>query len=278
MNAIVRRITRPALYVLLFLTTLIPLFPLFWLGMSSVKSPEEMTKSPASWWPESAQWSNYAEVFRAVPFARSFGNSAVIVGVCTLSVLITSTFAGFVFAKYRFKGRDTIFWTVMTTMFLPPVVTLVPLYSIIQSLGLNDRFIGVMLPWLTNAFGIFLMRQFIQGIPDELLEAARVDGASEFRIIVQLVVPLIKPATITLAVFCVVYYWNSFLWPLSVLQTPEKFPVILTLSRLLSYNMSVQYQAVVLAGAVIASLPTLLIFLATQRVFVQGIAASGIKG
>ncbi|MEE2815952.1 MAG: carbohydrate ABC transporter permease, partial [Actinomycetota bacterium] len=159
-----------------------------------------------------------------------------------------------------------------------PIVTLVPLYYLVDSMGLSDSYLGVMLPWLANAFGIFLMRQFIQDIPDELIEAARVDGAGEFRIVWQFVVPLLKPAIVTLAVFMFVYAWNNFIWPLSILRSEALYPVVLTLNRLMSYTMSFEYQNVVLAGAVIASLPTLLVFLVTQRVFVAGIAASGVKG
>jgi multiple sugar transport system permease protein len=121
------------------------------------------------------------------------------------------------------------------------------------------------------------MRQFIQDIPDELVDAARVDGASEVRILWNIIVPLLKTPIITLLVFAVVYYWNNFLWPLSILQSPDKYPIVLTLSRLLSYSTSVQYQSVVMAGAIIASLPTIVLFLLAQRVFVQGIAQSGVK-
>src|SRR5690606_2111541 len=168
--------------------------------------------------------------------------------------------------------------SIVATMFLPPIVTLVPLYYLINSMGLSDSYIGVLLPWLANAFGIFLMRQFIMDVPDELIEAAGMDGASEFRIVWQFVVPLIKPAVVTLAVFMFVFSWNNFLWPLTILRTEAMYPVVLTLNRLMSYTMSFDYQNVVIAGALIASLPTLIVFLISQRVFVQGIASSGVKG
>jgi multiple sugar transport system permease protein len=182
-----------------------------------------------------------------------------------------------VFAKYRFGGRDLVFWALVVTMFLPPIVTLVPLYNMMSALGLNDSYLGAMLPWLANAFGIFLMRQFIADVPNELLDAARVDGASELRVVVQIVVPLLKAPIVTLLVFTSVYYWNNFLWPLTILQSQEKFPITVTLAQLLSYNTTVQYQSVVMAGVLIASVPTLLVFLLAQRVFVQGISRSGVK-
>jgi len=144
-------------------------------------------------------------------------------------------------------------------------------------MGLVDTYIGVCLPWLANAFGIYLIRQFMRDVPDELIEAARVDGASELRIIARILVPLLKPAVITLAVFCLVYYWNNFLWPLTALHSREKYPFVLALNGLMSNNTSVQYRNVVLAGAILASLPTVAIFLSAQRVFVQGIARTGVK-
>lgn len=268
---------RAVAYAALVLVAILPLFPLYWLVISSLKAPAEFAAIPPTWWPQQPTADAYQRVFEVVPFAQSFGNSVLIAGVCTISVLITSIMAGYVFAKYRFRGRDQIFWAVVGTMFLPPIVTLVPLYHLVSSLGLADSYLGVMLPWLANAFGIFLMRQFIRDVPDELIDAARVDGASELRILAALVVPLLKPAVVTLSVFALVYYWNNFLWPLSILQSEAEFPIVLTLSRLLSYATSVQYQNVVMAGALIASLPTIVVFLLAQRVFVQGIARTGVK-
>ncbi|GAA0901676.1 carbohydrate ABC transporter permease [Virgisporangium aurantiacum] len=259
----------------LLVAALFPLFPLYWMVISSLKSPEELSRIPPSWWPETLTFDAYSTVFDVVPFGRAFGNSLLIAGLGTLSVLVTSVAAGYAFAKYRFPGRDTLFWALVATMFLPAVVTLVPLYWMISSLGLSDSYLGVLLPWLANPFGIFLMRQFCADVPDELIDAARVDGAGEARILVRIVLPLLRPAVVTLTVFAFVFYWNSFLWPLSVLQSDTKFPVVLSLSQLLSYASSVRYQSVVLAGALVASLPTVVVFLLAQRVFIQTIARAG---
>jgi len=274
-----RRMTpgRLALYVVLVLAAAIPLFPLYWLVIASLKGPQEFGRIPPTWFPMDPSFEAFSRVFEVVPFGQSFLNSALITGVCSVSVLITSVLAGYVFAKYQFRGRDALFWAVIGTMFLPPIVTLVPLYHLVSSMGLSDTYAGVMLPWLVNAFGIFLMRQFIADVPDELIDAARIDGAGELRILTRIVLPLLRPAVVTLLVFTVVYYWNNFLWPLSILQSEDKYPIVLTLSRLLSYSTSVQYQNVVMAGALIASLPTLVVFLLAQRVFVQGIARTGVK-
>ncbi|MEU7694515.1 carbohydrate ABC transporter permease [Microbispora hainanensis] len=273
-----RRTARAATALALGLVILVPLFPLYWMVISALKGPEELQKAPPTWFPSHVTFSAFGEVFQAVPFGSAFANSVLIAGVSTLSVLVTSVMAGFVFAKYRFRGRDLLFWSVVATMFLPPIVTLVPLYWLVSTMGLADSYLGVMLPWLANAFGIFLMRQFIADVPDELIEAARLDGASEGRIVWQIVTPLLRPALVSLAIFAFVFYWNNFLWPLSILQSDDKFPVVLALSRLLSYSTSVQYQNVVMAGALIASVPTIVVFLLAQRVFVQSISRTGVKG
>ena len=265
------------LYLVAVVVGCVALFPIYWLVISSLKTPAELGRIPTTWWPHTFSVEAYRTVFQLVPFAQSFLNSVIITAVCSGSVLLTSILSGYVFAKYRFRGRDALFWLLIATMFLPPIVTIVPLYNMMSALGLTDSYLGVVLPWLANAFGIFLMRQFIADVPDELLDAARLDGASEFRVLFQIIVPLLKPAIITLLVFTVVYYWNNFLWPLTILQSQQKFPITITLAQLLSYNTTVQYQGVVMAGVLIASAPTLLVFLAAQRVFVQGIARSGVK-
>jgi len=275
-----RRRLRPgriALYACAVVVGCVALFPIYWLVISSLKKPAELGQIPPTWWPHGVTGEAYRTVFEIVPFAQSFLNSVIITAVCSASVLVTSIMSAFVFAKYRFRGRNGLFWLLVGTMFLPPIVTIVPLYNMMSSLGLTDSYLGVVLPWLANAFGIFLMRQFIADVPDELLDAARLDGASETRVLFQIVVPLLRPAIITLLVFTVVYYWNNFLWPLTILQSQQKFPITITLAQLLSYNTTVQYQGVVMAGVLIASAPTLLVFLAAQRVFVQGIARSGVK-
>ncbi len=272
-----RRLVRVALYVLMVLVAVVAVFPLYWLVISAVKGPAEFAAMPPTWFPRAPTSSGFRTALTQVPFVRALFNSVLIAGVATCSVVVTSTLSGYVFAKYRFRGRDALFWTLVATMFLPPIVTLVPLYHLISSLGLVDSYLGVLLPWLANAFGIFLVRQFMLDIPDELIEAARVDGAGELRIVVRVLAPLLKPALITLAVFCIVYYWNNFIWPLTVLHSNERFPLVLTLNGLLSFNTSIQYRNVVLAGAIMASLPTVAIFLAAQRVFVQGIARAGVK-
>jgi multiple sugar transport system permease protein len=265
-------------YLLLGVVLLFALFPLYWLVISALKSPAAFNAAPPSWWPVHPSGQAVQEAFRLVPFAKTFANSWIIAGVCTCSVVVTSTFSGYAFAKYRFFGRTQMFWVTVATVFVPPIVTLVPLYRIVVVLGLGNSLVGVMLPWLANGFGVFLMRQFIRNVPDELIEAARIDGAGEFQIVVRIVAPLVRPALVALGLFAFVYDWNTFIWPLSVLSSDDKYTVVVALNGLMSFNWAVQYANVVLAGAVIASVPTIVVFLFCQRAFVNTMSLSGITG
>jgi multiple sugar transport system permease protein len=206
-------------------------------------------------------------------------NSMIIATVTTAGILLTSLMAGYAFAKYRFRGRNLLFSVLIATMFLPPIVTLIPLYRIVGSLGLNASLAGVILPNLANAFGIFLMRQFIAGVPDDLIDAARMDGASEMRILFSIVAPTVTPAIAALALFAFVYHWNSYLWPLTVLQgSGDQYPIVISLSRLLSYNRGAMNTNLVMAGATLAVLPPLVLFVFLQRFFVDSIVGSAVKG
>ncbi|MET0942230.1 MAG: carbohydrate ABC transporter permease, partial [Mesorhizobium sp.] len=175
--------------------------------------------------------------------------------------------------------RNLLFALVIATMFLPPIVTLIPLYRIVTYLGLNASLVGVIVPNLANAFGIFLMRQFIAGVPDELIDAARMDGASELRIVFSIVAPTVVPAIAALTLFAFVYHWNTYLWPLTVLQgNSEDYPIVISLSRLLSYNRGALNTNLVMAGATLAVLPPLIMFVFLQRFFVDSMVGSGVKG
>ena len=261
------------------LVAVISAFPLVWMVLSSFKTPAESMQVPPVWIPGSVNFQAYGEVADVINAGRSFWNSAVIATTTTLGILITSLMAGYAFAKYRFKGRDLLFAAVIATMFLPPNVTLIPLYRLVGSIGLNASLAGVIVPNLANAFGVFLMRQFIAGVPDDLIDAARVDGASELRIVFTVVAPAVVPAIAALALFAFVYHWNTYLWPLTVLQGQvDNYPIVLSLSRLLSYNRGAMNTGLVMAGATMAVLPPLVMFLLLQRFFVDSIVSSGVKG
>ena len=254
-------------------------FPLVWMVLTSLKTPQETMQVPPVWLPQSPNLDAYTEVADVIEVGRSFFNSAVIALVTTAAILVTSLMAGYAFAKYRFRGRNILFAVMIATMFLPPIVTLIPLYRMVGYLGLNASLAGVIVPHLANAFGIFLMRQFIAGVPDELIDAARMDGASELRILFGIVAPSVVPAIAALALFAFVYHWNSYLWPLTVLQgNTDQYPIVISLSRLLSYNRGAMNTGLVMAGATLAVLPPLLLFVFLQRFFVDSIVSTGVKG
>lgn len=254
-------------------------FPVLWMVLSSLKTPAETMQTPPVWFPATPSLEAYEAVAGVINAGRSFLNSAIIATATTLGIIVTSLMAGFVFAKYRFRGRDLLFGLTIATMFLPPIVTLVPLYRLVSNLELNGTLLGVILPNLANAFGIFLMRQFILGVPNELIEAARLDAASELRIIFQIVAPAVAPAIAALALFAFVYHWNSYLWPLTILQgNSDAYPIVLSLSRLLSYNRGALNTNLVMAGATLAVLPPLILFAFLQRFFVASMVGAGVKG
>jgi multiple sugar transport system permease protein len=253
--------------------------PLVWMVLSSFKTTAESMQVPPVWIPQSPNFEAYEKVAGVINVGRSMWNSMIIATVTTAGILLTSLMAGYAFAKYRFRGRNLLFSVLIATMFLPPIVTLIPLYRIVGSLGLNASLAGVILPNLANAFGIFLMRQFIAGVPDDLIDAARMDGASEMRILFSIVAPTVTPAIAALALFAFVYHWNSYLWPLTVLQgSGDQYPIVISLSRLLSYNRGAMNTNLVMAGATLAVLPPLVLFVFLQRFFVDSIVGSAVKG
>jgi multiple sugar transport system permease protein len=264
---------------LMLLVAVASAFPLVWMVLSSLKTPAESMQVPPVWIPRTPSLEAYEKVSSVINVGRSMWNSLLIASITTAGILATSMMAGYAFAKYRFHGRTLLFSVLIATMFLPPIVTLIPLYRVIGSVGLNASLAGVILPNLANAFGIFLMRQFIAGVPDDLIDAARVDGASELLILFKIVAPSVAPAIAALALFAFVYHWNSYLWPLTVLQgNADAYPIVISLSRLLSYNRGAINTGLVMAGATLAVLPPLVLFVFLQRFFVDSIVSSAVKG
>ncbi|AKR56736.1 ABC transporter permease [Devosia sp. H5989] len=272
-------LSKAIIFTLIILASVVAAFPLVWMVLTSLKTPQETMAVPPVWFPATPNLDAYRQVADVISVGRSFVNSAIIAVFTTGAILVTSLMAGYAFAKYQFKGRNVLFSVLIATMFLPPIVTLIPLYRIVGYLGLNASLAGVIVPNLANAFGIFLMRQFIKGVPDELIDAARMDGASELKIVFQIVAPSVMPAIAALALFAFVYHWNSYLWPLTVLQgNTDQYPIVISLSRLLSYNRGAMNTGLVMAGATLAVLPPLILFVFLQRFFVDSIVATGVKG
>jgi len=272
-------LSKAIIFSLIILASVVAAFPLVWMVLTSLKTPQETMAVPPVWFPASPNLDAYWQVADVISVGRSFLNSAIIAVFTTGAILVTSLMAGYAFAKYKFRGRNLLFSVLIATMFLPPIVTLIPLYRIVGYLGLNASLAGIIVPNLANAFGIFLMRQFIKGVPDELIDAARMDGASELKIVFQIVAPSVVPAIAALALFAFVYHWNSYLWPLTVLQgNTDQYPIVISLSRLLSYNRGAMNTGLVMAGATLAVLPPLILFVFLQRFFVDSIVATGVKG
>ena len=267
------------LVTLILFVAVVAAFPLAWMALTSFKTPQETMSVPPVWLPRSPSFGAYGKVADVLNLGRSFLNSGIIALTTTLAIDVTSLMAGYAFAKYDFRFKNPLFAVLIATMFLPPIVTLIPLYRIVGYLGLNASLAGVIAPNLANAFGVFLMRQFVKGVPDELIEAARLDGASELRIAFQIVAPAVVPALAALTLFAFVYHWNSYLWPLTVLEgNAEQYPIVVSLSRLLSYNRGAMNTPLVMAGATLAVLPPVMLFVLLQRFFVDSIVSSGFGG
>jgi multiple sugar transport system permease protein len=265
-------------YLLMALIIGVMLFPFFWLIASSLKAPNELGAVPPVWWPAHPVVASYRTVFEVVPFARALLNSVIVTVCSTVGILVTSIMAGYVFAKHEFRAKHLLFIGVLATMMVPQFVMLIPLYRMMNALNLVNTYPGLILPNLANGFGIFLMRQFILGIPDELLEAARIDGASEWTILWRVVTPLLRPAAAALILFAFVFQWNNFLWPLSIVYSQDMSTVVLSLNGLRTYTSSITFTNIVMAGTAIGIVPSVILTLWAQKYFIAGISLTGIKG
>jgi multiple sugar transport system permease protein len=266
---------RVAAYVVLVALGLVTVLPLLYMIVLALQSDGEVQSGDPVLWPAELQWGNFTRLFEAAPFGRFFVNSFVMAGAITVSHLIFDPLVGYVFAKLDFPGKRIAFVAVLSTLMVPFFVRMLPIYSIFASLGWIDSYQGLIVPFLMDAYGIFLMRQFIRPLPDELIEAARVDGAGEFRIYLRVILPQCKPAMAVLGLFTFVFQWNEFLWPLIATSRTEMrtLPIGLTLFNqeyFTQWNLTA-------AGALILFVPTALFFVVTQKFLVEGIALSGLK-
>jgi multiple sugar transport system permease protein len=274
--------TRPSLpwsvarIALLLLLVGFALFPLAWMLSVSFMSPGEASRFPPPLLPEAPGLSAYRALFATTGIARYFLNSLLVATSGTILSLGFNAAAGYAFAKLRFRGRDRIFQLLLAALVIPGQVTMLPLFLMLKEMGLINSFAGVLVPVVTSIFGIFLVRQYALSIPDELLEAARVDGAGEGRIFVQIVVPVLTPILITLALFTFLAIWNDFMWPLIVLTDQEKYTLPVALAALSREH--VQDNEMMMAGSVLTVLPVLMLFLVLQRYYLQGLLAGSVKG
>lgn len=261
--------------VVLGLIALAIVFPFVWMVFTSFKPEAQIAQYPPKLFTDTWTLENYQNVWSRIPFARLFLNSIVMAGGVTIISLLLDSMAAYALSRLEFPGRDAIFIVILIALMLPFQVMFIPLYVVVHDLGLLDSYSGLIVPRATNAFGIFMLRQFFMTLPKELDEAARIDGASEFGIYWRIILPLSGPALATLAVFHFMYNWNDFLWPLLITSSTEMRTLPAGLALFVGQHV-VEY-GVVMAGAVLTLLPLLIAFLFAQRYFIQGIAMTGIK-
>lgn len=264
------------LYVILTVALVAVISPFVWMVLGSLKSDGELKQSPPTWWPQDPSLDNFAMLFDRLSFSTFFANSTIVAVVVTAGNLLFCSMLGYALAMLEFRGKRALFVVVMATLMIPGVVTFVPLFVLVANIGLIDTLPGLFLPFLVTPFGVFLMRQFILGLPRDLLDAGRVDGAGELRIFAQIFLPLCGPALGTLGILTFLASWNNFLWPLVVAQNEETYTLPVALALYSVGQNSTQY-GLLLAGATVVVIPILAVFLVFQRRFIEGIATTGIK-
>jgi len=261
---------------LLIAASAIALFPLLWMLAASFMAPGEASAYPPPLVPSHPTLANYRELFAHAGMGRYLANSVLLAVAATALSLVFNVMAGYAFAKLRFRGRDRLFRLMLGALVIPGQVAMVPLFLLLKQMGLVNTYGGIIVPALASIFGIFLVRQYALSIPDDLLEAARIDGASEWRIFVEVVVPLLKPIIVTLAVFTLLGTWNDFMWPLIVLSDQDLYTLPVALASLSREH--VQDNELMMAGAVLTTLPVLVVFLSLQRYYMQGLMLGAVKG
>jgi multiple sugar transport system permease protein len=277
-NAVAKASLSFVKYAIVIFGAFVMVAPFLWMINASLMTTPEIIKQPPVLLPSVPQFQNFPELLDVLPFPRLYLNSFIITGGTVLGVLFTSSIAGFAFAKYEFPGKEVLFYLILATMMIPFFITLIPVFYIIRQLHWIDTFQGVIIPGIFSAYGIFLMRQFIITIPDELLDAARIDGASEPRIYWRIILPLVRPALATLGTFTFISSWNAFLWPLLVITNRDMMTVPLGLNSLRLFAAQQVNLNLLMAGTVLSVVPTLIIFIFLQRYFIRGIALTGLKG
>jgi len=270
-----KNLSKVMLYIILSIGALIMVAPFIWMISTSLKSIDEVFTYPPTLFGETIRWDNYTRISERYPFGILFRNSAIVTSVVVVCQLFTSSLAGFVFARLKFRFRDVIFLVYLATMMIPVHVTIIPVFIIMRELGLIDKLPSLILTEIATAFGTFLMRQFYMTIPDSLEDAAKIDGCSPFGTFWRIFLPLSKPALATLGIFIFMGMWNDFIRPLIFINSIDKMTLTLGLA-----NMKGMYSTdwpVMMAGAFISMIPILIVFLFAQDFFVKSIALTGLK-
>ncbi|EKD69611.1 MAG: hypothetical protein ACD_47C00065G0002 [uncultured bacterium] len=265
-----------SLYALLAVCLAATLLPFVWMLSTSFKDTSEIfTKSPV-FIPKTPTLQNYRELFVRVDFLMHFLNSVIVATGVTFLSLLVNALAAFAFAKLNFAGREKLFALLLLTMMVPGQVTMMPVFIILKSLGLLNSYLGLIIPGCASIFAIFMLRQFMRDIPDELIDAARIDGCSDFRVFFNIVLPLCKPALVTLLIFNFMGAWNEFLWPLIVMIKEERYTLPVALA-----NLNGQFGTdwgILMAGSVVVVAPVIIVFLIAQKHYIEGITAGAVKG
>ena len=264
------------LYLVLCAGLVVMVGPFIWMLLSSIKPEAEIRQVPPTWWPKTFTLANYHDLFARLDFPKYFGNSVIVALLVTAGNLIFCSALGYALAKLKFPGKKLLFLLVLGMLMVPGMAVFVPQFVLVSNLDLVNTYAGLVLPFLAGPFGVFLMRQYLLSLPDELIEAARVDGAGEFRIFWRIVLPLSRPALATLGILTFLASWNNFLWPLVVATTEDKYTLPVALA-LYSVGQNRLNFGLALAGAVVVVLPILIVFLLLQRYFLRGIATTGLK-
>lgn len=272
----VRTVTSAEVHIILIIVGFFMILPFLWMIIASFKPNIDIISVDFRLFSSNWTLDNYRNVVRTMPISRAYINSLITATIITVSTIFSSSAAGFLFSKLRFRGRDALFFLVLASIMIPPQIVLIPLYFMITKFGLVNSYAGLVIPFLINPFSVFLMRQFIYGIPSELIEAARIDGASDWRIYLRIILPLVKPCIGMVGILNFLWSLDEFLWPLVVINKTEMMTLPLVLGR---YAMA---EGGVIAGSSMASatlvvIPVLIVYAFFQRFFVAGISMTGMK-
>ncbi len=270
-------VERALLWLVLGLGTIVMVGPFYWMIVTAFKPPTEVLVFPPTWWPHAPTLDPWVELTELRGgFHNFFRNSLILTSIITLLVLLTSSLSGYVFAKFQFRGRELLFLVVLSTLMIPFNVSIIPLYELMVKLDWTNSYWALIIPSAYSPLGIFLMRQFMHVIPNDLIDAARIDGASEFAIFFRIILPLSMPAIAALGIFTFMWNWDDFLWPLVILDDPQLYTLPLGLAQLRGrFGSDV---GTMMAGATLTVLPVLVVYLFAQRRFVEGITMTGMKG
>lgn len=271
-----QKVLKVLLYVFLILMAAIMLLPFLWMLSASLKEDRDVFTFPIQWIPAEPRWQNYSDIWTRIPLLTYILNTVKLTIIVTLLQLFTSSFAAYAFSKLRFKGKNALFLGYIATIAVPWQAYMVPQFMMLRGMGLNNTHLAIIILQAFSAFGVFMMKQFYEGIPTELCEAARIDGMTEYGIYAKIMLPLAKPALSTLTIFTFVNTWNDFLGPYIYLTRDNLKTIQLGLRSFIGQYSS-EY-GLIMAGSVVTMIPVLAVFLSLQKYFVEGVASSGLKG